>query len=72
MNNYGVVLSSVGMAPFMTAFQSVVAAPIAALLYPDVGRWLDSHHAFSVRYKVKKGGRGVLALNPSSLNQGPL
>jgi len=56
MNNYGAVLSDLGMAPWLAAFQRSVAQPIAARLFPEVSAAhvgpLDGLHAFSVRYKA--------------------
>eukprot|EP00617_Octactis_speculum_P007109 CAMPEP_0185775072 /NCGR_PEP_ID=MMETSP1174-20130828/81139_1 /TAXON_ID=35687 /ORGANISM="Dictyocha speculum, Strain CCMP1381" /LENGTH=366 /DNA_ID=CAMNT_0028462541 /DNA_START=369 /DNA_END=1469 /DNA_ORIENTATION=+ len=51
MNNYGLILTEIGMGPLMTALQRVVTQPIAKLLFPDEGEWLDGHHSFTVRYK---------------------
>jgi len=52
MNNYGVVVNEIGMAGFMSRFQTDVSQSIATLLFPLEGRWVDSHHSFSVRYKA--------------------
>jgi len=39
-------------AGFMGKFQEEVTQPIASVLFPTEGEWLDEHHSFSVRYKA--------------------
>jgi len=36
----------------MGKFQEEVTQPIASVLFPTEGEWLDEHHSFSVRYKA--------------------
>lgn len=51
MNNYGVILSDIGMEPLMDALQAVLQ-PLGKLLFPDgEGVAWDDCHAFIVRYR---------------------
>jgi len=52
MNNYGHVLNRLGMGGFVEALRAAVAKPVAEALFPCApeAAWLDSYHAFSVRY----------------------
>ncbi|XP_001180150.3 2-oxoglutarate and iron-dependent oxygenase domain-containing protein 2 [Strongylocentrotus purpuratus] len=54
MNNYGVLLMELGFdGNFLNPLRMDYLAPIASLLYPDVGgNSLDSHRAFIVKYKL--------------------
>ena len=50
MNNYGVVVNEIGMENFMDKLMNDVTQPIATALFPLQGRWIDSHHSFSVTH----------------------
>ncbi|XP_071427987.1 2-oxoglutarate and iron-dependent oxygenase domain-containing protein 2 [Pithys albifrons albifrons] len=54
MNNYGVLLSELGMDEgLVTPLRERFLRPITALLYPDLGgACLDSHRAFVVKYSL--------------------
>lgn len=54
MNNYGVLLMELGFdGNFLNPLRTEYLAPIASLLYPDVGgNSLDSHRGFIVKYKL--------------------
>eukprot|EP00811_Abedinium_folium_P009423 NODE_1870_length_2349_cov_10.565257.p1 GENE.NODE_1870_length_2349_cov_10.565257~~NODE_1870_length_2349_cov_10.565257.p1 ORF type:complete len:658 (+),score=161.05 NODE_1870_length_2349_cov_10.565257:54-2027(+) len=54
MNNYGVILNEIGLEPLAFALQDAVIQPLAAILLPIEGGELESHHAFSVRYKPEE------------------
>lgn len=54
MNNYGVILNFIGMRGMFTWLQRQVLQPIAALLFPQAGQFLDSHHTFIVQYSPKQ------------------
>eukprot|EP00928_Gymnodinium_smaydae_P075167 TRINITY_DN58178_c0_g1_i1.p1 TRINITY_DN58178_c0_g1~~TRINITY_DN58178_c0_g1_i1.p1 ORF type:complete len:496 (-),score=78.15 TRINITY_DN58178_c0_g1_i1:159-1646(-) len=51
MNNYGIILNEIGLEPLMFALQDAVIQPLAAVLFPREGSELESHHAFTIRYK---------------------
>jgi len=51
MNNYGVILNEIGLEPLMFAMQDEIIQPLAAVLMPKEGSELESHHAFTVKYK---------------------
>lgn len=51
MNNYGVILNSIGMERTMDLIQRRFVRPIAALLFPKDGEHVDHHHSFMVQYK---------------------
>ena len=52
MNNYGLILNSIGLEPLVDVLQAHYLQPVAAMLFPDDGGLsLDSHHTFMVRYK---------------------
>ena len=51
MNNYGVILNSIGMERTMDALQRVCVRPLAAALFPTEGEHVDHHHSFMVQYK---------------------
>merc|ERR1712014_118440 len=51
MNNHGVILTDIGLEPWVDALQADVLRPISAELYPVVGAELDRHHAFLVEYE---------------------
>ena len=52
MNNYGVVLNSIGLEGMMDRMQSDFVAPMAAALFPEEGARVDHHHTFMVQYKA--------------------
>ncbi|NXK94921.1 OGFD2 protein, partial [Formicarius rufipectus] len=56
MNNYGVLLSELGMDEgLVTPLRERFLRPITALLYPDLGgASLDSHKAFVVKYSLQE------------------
>ncbi|NXC37411.1 OGFD2 protein, partial [Campylorhamphus procurvoides] len=56
MNNYGVLLSELGMDEgLVTPLRERFLRPITALLYPDLGgACLDSHRAFVVKYSLQQ------------------
>jgi len=51
MNNYGIILNDIGLNSLVFALQDTVIQPFAAVLFPKEGSELESHHAFTVRYK---------------------
>ena len=51
MNNYGVVLNTIGMRPLITSFQQNYLWPICRHLFPKEASQLDDHHTFLVRYE---------------------
>jgi len=51
MNNYGIILNEIGLEPLMFAIQDAVIQPLAAVLFPKEGSELESHHAFTIRYR---------------------
>ena len=51
MNNYGVVLNSVGLEKTMDRLQRLAVAPLASRLFPLHGGDADHHHTFMVQYK---------------------
>lgn len=52
-NNYGVVLEELGFKPWLDDFLLKVLNPISAVFFEDWGGGsLDSHHAFTIRYKL--------------------
>jgi len=55
MNNYGAVLDSFGFETCLQRMMEEYVSPFASHLYPDVGGdSLDTHHGFTVEYKVGK------------------
>jgi hypothetical protein len=54
MNNYGVILNSIGMEPVFDKLLELMK-PLTRLLYPkNHGDSLDHHHTFIVQYKMGK------------------
>ncbi len=51
MNNYGVVLNSIGMEKTIDALQRRYVRVLAAALFPIEGEHVDHHHAFMVQYR---------------------
>lgn len=51
MNKYGIILNDIGLEPLMFAIQDEVVQPLSAVLFPTEGSELESHHAFTIRYK---------------------
>eukprot|EP00316_Scyphosphaera_apsteinii_P023109 CAMPEP_0119341044 /NCGR_PEP_ID=MMETSP1333-20130426/101524_1 /TAXON_ID=418940 /ORGANISM="Scyphosphaera apsteinii, Strain RCC1455" /LENGTH=598 /DNA_ID=CAMNT_0007352919 /DNA_START=35 /DNA_END=1831 /DNA_ORIENTATION=- len=54
MNNYGVVLNSIGLEQMMDRIQQQFVRPLAAALFPLEGRYVDHHHSFMVQYKASE------------------
>ncbi|XP_062874137.1 2-oxoglutarate and iron-dependent oxygenase domain-containing protein 2 isoform X2 [Trichomycterus rosablanca] len=56
MNNYGILLDELGFDEGLIApLRELYLKPVASLLYPDCGgKWLDSHKAFAVKYKLQE------------------
>jgi len=52
MNNYGVVLNSIGLEQMMDVLQRDFVLPMAAALFPVEGDGVDHHHTFMVQYKA--------------------
>lgn len=52
MNNYGVVVNTIGMRPIITDFQQKYLWPLAHRLFPREGSQFDDHHSFLVRYQA--------------------
>jgi len=50
MNNYGIILSDIGLEPFADSLQGLLQ-PLGDLLWPGPGSSWDSHHCFVVRYR---------------------
>jgi len=50
MNNYGIILSEIGLGPFVDSLQKLLQ-PLGELLWPGPGSAWDSHHCFIVRYR---------------------
>ena len=51
MNNYGLILNSIGLEGPFTRLQRDVLQIVSAALYPEEGTSLDTHHTFLVQYK---------------------
>ena len=55
MNNYGVILSQIGLTPMVDALLEDVMGPISALCFPEVGGdTLNDVHGFVVEYQPNK------------------
>jgi hypothetical protein len=55
MNNYGIVLDSIGFAPMLQELMIGFVKPLSSWMYPEVGGdSLDSHHGFTVEYEAGK------------------
>eukprot|EP00927_Polykrikos_kofoidii_P066169 TRINITY_DN61817_c0_g1_i1.p1 TRINITY_DN61817_c0_g1~~TRINITY_DN61817_c0_g1_i1.p1 ORF type:complete len:551 (+),score=77.36 TRINITY_DN61817_c0_g1_i1:142-1794(+) len=52
MNNYGVIVNQIGMEQILDKLQQEFLQPLAKVLFPGIGSYLDGHHSFIVRYKV--------------------
>ena len=53
MNNYGVVLNSIGLEGTMDAIQMAIVSKLGKALFPrEGGSNLDHHHSFMVQYKA--------------------
>eukprot|EP00545_Synedropsis_sp_CCMP1620_P014214 CAMPEP_0119015062 /NCGR_PEP_ID=MMETSP1176-20130426/10537_1 /TAXON_ID=265551 /ORGANISM="Synedropsis recta cf, Strain CCMP1620" /LENGTH=314 /DNA_ID=CAMNT_0006968323 /DNA_START=127 /DNA_END=1071 /DNA_ORIENTATION=- len=52
MNNYGVVVNTIGMRPIITSFQQLYVWPLAKRLFPKEGAKFDDHHSFIVKYQA--------------------
>jgi len=55
MNNYGLILNSIGMEHAMDALQRLYVRPLAKALFPLEADHIDHHHAFMVQYKQGEG-----------------
>ena len=53
MNNYGLVLNSIGLRPALNELQRCLH-PIARALFPVEGAQFDGHHSFVVSYKPEE------------------
>ncbi|KAL3904027.1 MAG: hypothetical protein SGPRY_011439, partial [Prymnesium sp.] len=51
MNNYGVVVNSIGMERCIDRLQRDYVRPLVDLLFPEEGEHVDHHHTFMVQYK---------------------
>lgn len=51
MNNYGVILNSIGLESTMDTIQRAYVRPLANALFPKDGCDVDHHHSFMVQYK---------------------
>ena len=55
MNNYGVILSQIGLGPMLDDVRTRVIGPMAALCFPEVGgASLEEVHGFVVEYQPRK------------------
>jgi len=52
MNNYGVILNSIGLEHTMDALQRACVRPLVAALFPTEGAHVDYHHSFMVQYRA--------------------
>lgn len=61
MNNYGLILSDIGLSPLIDRIMSQYLTPIAERLFPSepVSLGLDHHHSFIVEYRDKGGDQGL-------------
>ena len=61
MNNYGLVLSDVGMHPWLSRLLASLIAPLGRLLFPTEAAAcaLDHHHSFVVSYDAGADGGDV-------------
>lgn len=50
MNNYGIILSDIGLEPFIDKLQELLQ-PLGAGFFPGPGNSWDGHHCFIVRYR---------------------
>merc|ERR1719316_2204448 len=51
MRSSGALLNEMGLEPLVFALQDAVIQPLAAILLPEAGSELESHHAFTIRYR---------------------
>jgi hypothetical protein len=51
MNNYGIILNEIGLETVAFMLQDAIIQPMAAILLPQAGSELESHHSFTIRYK---------------------
>jgi len=54
MNNYGLILGSIGWENMMLTFQEIYIHPLARALFPKEGANLDAHHTFIAHYETGK------------------
>ncbi|GMH91664.1 hypothetical protein TrST_g13831 [Triparma strigata] len=60
MNNYGLVLTEIGLEAYATSLLEKVIAPLSARLWPEeiFSTSLDAHHTFCVEYRAEELGKG--------------
>lgn len=51
VNNYGVIMSEMGMDGMISALQKRYILPLARRLFPVEGKFMDEHYSFLVRYQ---------------------
>jgi hypothetical protein len=51
MNNYGIIVNQIGMAPMITVIQQMFLQPLAVQLFPEQASQFDQHHSFMVKYR---------------------
>merc|ERR1719316_1916174 len=51
MRSSGALLNEMGLEPLIFDLQDAVIQPLAAILLPEAGSELESHHAFTIRYR---------------------
>ena len=54
MNNYGVILNSIGLEHTMDALQRACVRPLVAALFPTEGAHVDYHHSFMVQVGLRR------------------
>ena len=56
MNNYGLVLTEIGLEAYATSLLEKVIAPLSARLWPEeiFSTSLDAHHTFCVEYRAEE------------------
>jgi len=52
MNNYGVILNSIGLEHTMDTLQRTCVRPLVDAIFPTEGAHVDHHHTFMVQYKA--------------------
>ncbi|GMI16413.1 hypothetical protein TrLO_g12303 [Triparma laevis f. longispina] len=60
MNNYGLVLTEIGLEAYATSLLERIIAPLSARLWPEevFSTSLDAHHTFCVEYRAEELGKG--------------
>jgi hypothetical protein len=54
MNNYGLVLNSIGMKELLTDLQQNYILPISQILFPNESSEFTDHHTFTISYESDK------------------